>query len=403
VILKAAWVVPITAPPIRGGYVDIAAGRIVGLGKSAELPSKAAPVADLGAVILTPGLVNPHTHLELGCYSGLLESMPLRNWIEQLVRLRSESGQWQREQQAVRLGAWQSLRAGVTCVGDISRRNCAWSVLRSIPIRKVCFVELLSLADRPPRNFGELREAVRSVDEDELLTVGVSPHTPYTVPAEQIRAAIALADEIERPWTMHLAETPEEVAFLRGEEGVLGPMIEGLLEQCGVRTPQQSPTEFLVDCCRGRRPGLLAHANYVEDKEIKPLADAGHAVVYCPRAHHFFGHTPHPFMKMRAAGVPVAIGTDSLASNTSLSVLDELQFVYEHVPNAPSPSELLRMVTLGAAEALGLDHQVGSLEPGKQADLAAFACSPNSADPIRDLLESPKPAQAVWVAGQRVV
>jgi cytosine/adenosine deaminase-related metal-dependent hydrolase len=350
-----------------------------------------------------PGLVNGHTHLELGCYAYRLQPAPFWKWIRQLIRLRSGPEQLEREQQAVSDGAWQSLRAGVTCVGDISRRNTAWLVLKPLPIRKICFVELLSLANHPPRNPDELRAGVQSVVEDELLTVGVSPHAPYTVPADQIRAAIGLADELRRPWTMHLAETPEEVAFLRGRRAAFGWMIRRLLKRQGIRSPRKSPIDFLADCSAGFRRGALAHVNYVSDDEISRLAEASHVVIYCPRAHRFFGHSPHPFMKMRAADVTVALGTDSLASNDSLSMLDELHFVYTQVADAPSPDQLLRMATLDGARALNLDDQIGSLEAGKQADLAAFPCSPNIVDPVRALLEGPVPAQAVWVAGQRVI
>lgn len=402
-ILKAAWVVPVASPPIRAGYVQISDDRIVCVGESATLAPGVSEVVDLGQAILMPGLVNPHTHLELSCYAGRLKPASFWTWIGKLIWLRSRPGQVQREQQAVMDGAWQSLRAGVTCVGDISRRNVAWPVLKPIQIRKVCFVELLTLADKPPRNPQELRQGVESVAEDDLLTAGVSPHTPYTVPADQVRAAIELADELQRPWTMHLAETPQEIRFLRGETGVLGTMIEKLLRQRGVTSPRQSPLEFLADCAKGLRPGALAHMNYVEDDEIERLADTGHVVIYCPRAHRFFGHTPHPFLKMRAAGVPVALGTDSLASNSSLSMLDELHHVHTQVPNPPSPDELLRMATLEAARALGLDDRVGSLEAGKQADLAAFPCQPRTEDPVRALIEQPQPAQATWLAGRQVV
>jgi cytosine/adenosine deaminase-related metal-dependent hydrolase len=202
---------------------------------------------------------------------------------------------------------------------------------------------------------------------------------------------------------MHLAETQEEVAFLAGQRGVLGPMIEALLDQCGVTSPRRTPIESLEDCRGQARPGALAHMNYVADEEIDRLAESGHVVIYCPRAHHFFGHSPHPFLRMRAAGVPVAFGTDSLASNTSLSILDELHYVHTQVPEAPSPDELLRMATLDAAHALDLADQIGSLEPTKQADLAAFPCSPDTSDPVGDLLASPAPAEAVWIAGLRVV
>ncbi len=402
-ILKAAWVVPVTSPPIHAGYVEIADGRVVAVGAVSALPSTATQVTDLGNVILTPGFVNPHSHLELSCYANLLKPARFWNWIEQLIRLRSKPGQLERERDAVIDGARQSLRAGVTCVGDISRRNCAWPVLKQLPIRKVCFVELLTLADHPPRNPDELRRGAREVVEDELLTVGISPHTPYTVPFDQIRSAIALADEIRRPWTMHLAETPEEVAYLRGEKGALSPTIEKLLAQCGIKAPHCSPIALLAECSQGVRPGSIAHANYVTDDEFGQLADVGHVVIYCPRSHHFFGHSPHPFMRMRAAGVTVALGTDSLASNDSLSLLDELHYVRTQVANPPPPDELLQMVTLDAARALNLDEQIGSLEPGKQADLSAFSCAPNINDPIRALIDSPAPANAVWIAGRPVI
>ena len=402
-IIKAAWVVPVASPPIRDGYVEIEADRIVSVGAAAALRRGATEIVDLNDAILMPGLVNPHTHLELTCYAGRLEPAGFWDWIMQLVRLRAEPGQLEREQQGTSDGAWQSLRAGVTCVGDISRRNCAWPVLKPLPIRKVCFVELLTLADHPPRNPDELRAGVHAVVEDDLLTVAVSPHTPYTVPADQIRATIALADEIDRPWTLHLAETPEEVAFLRGEKGVLSPKIERLLKQCDVKAPLCSPAKLLADCSRDCRPGSVAHANYVADDEFDLLAAAGHVVVYCPRSHHSFRHTPHPFMRMRAAGITVAVGTDSLASNASLSVLDELHHVHSRVAHPPPPDELLRMATLDAARALDLDDRIGSLELGKQADLVAFPCPHEATDPARQLIEAPVAAGAVWVAGKRVV
>lgn len=404
-IVKAAWVVPVTSPPIQTGYVEIEADRIVSVGPAVALPpaTATAEIVDLGDAILVPGLVNPHAHLELTCYAGLLEPAGFWDWIARLIRLRAEPGQLDRERQATSDGAWQSLRAGVTCVGDISRRNCTWPVLKPLPIRKVCFVELLTLADHPPRNPDELREGVRDVAEDELLTVGVSPHAPYSVPAEQVRATIMLADEIRRPWTLHLAETREEVAFLRGEKRVLSRTIEHLMRQRGVRAPLCTPARLLVNCSRDCRRGSIAHANYVADDEIELLAAAGHVVVYCPRSHHFFGHAPHPFRQMRAAGITVAIGTDSLASNESLAMLEELHHIHTRVPDPPAPDELLRTATLAAAAALDLEGVIGSLEPGKQADLAAFACSPDVGDPVRRLIEAPVAAAAVWVAGRRVV
>ena len=401
-IIKAAWVCPISSAPIRDGFVEVDGVRIVRAGRAGDLPVGAKDIADLGSAVLLPGLVNAHTHLELTCYAGALPPGPFWEWISKLVVLRAAPGQNQREDESVADGARLSLAAGVTCVGDISRRGTGWRAIKQVPIRKVCFVELLALAQEPPRNLDELRAGVAAVEEDELLTVGVTPHAPYSVPAEQIRSAIELAVELDRPWTMHLAETQQEVAFLAGERGSLGTMIESLMDQCGVRTPEQRPGAFLRTL-DGGHGGAIAHGNYFEPDGFADLAAADHTVVYCPRAHHFFGHAPHPWLAMREAGVRVAIGTDSPASNYSVSLLDELHHLRTHVPGAPPADELLTMVTLDAARALRLDTRIGSLEAGKQADLAAFAGDKDIDDPLEYIVQHPQLAQAVWVAGRQVV
>ena len=402
-ILKAAWVVPVVSPPIRGGYVATDGTQITAVGPQSELPPEVHGAEDLGDVILTPGLVNPHTHLELTAYAGRLPPAPFWPWIAELIVLRRQPGRVERERAGAHEGAWQSLRAGVTCVGDISRENVAWDVLKAIPIRKVCFAELLTLADLPPRTPDQLRAAVADIVEDDLLTGGVTPHAPYTVPQDQLRSSIALADELNRPWCTHWAETPEEVAFLASGPEALPPFVRGLLDQCNVRSPHLTPIEYLDRCVGGARPGTLAHANYLSDHDVRRLADAGHTVVYCPRAHRFFGHPPHPFRRLMAAGARVAIGTDSSAGNENLSLLEELQYVSRELPESPSPEMLLRMATLDAARALELDARIGSLEPGKQADLVAFPCPGEANEPVAALVDSAPAPSAVWVAGQRVV
>ena len=306
-ILTAAWVVPVSTPPVRMGAVAIENGRITAVGRAADLVTARHAVTDLGNAILTPGLINPHAHLELTCYAGLLKPCSFWDWIPLLVRLRRAPGQIEREQGGVREGVRQSLRAGVTCVGDISRRNLNWRVLKDSPIRKVCFVELLSLADQPPRNLDELRAAAAEVEEDSLLTVGLTPHTPFTVPEDDIRATLELAAELRRPWCTHWAETPEELAFLQGDAEALPPFMQRLLKQCNLRSPRTSAIELLDRCCRGLPPGALAHFNYAQQGDGERLAAAGHAVVYCPRSHDFFGHSAHPFREFLEAGVSVAI------------------------------------------------------------------------------------------------
>jgi cytosine/adenosine deaminase-related metal-dependent hydrolase len=453
---------PVSGPPIRDGYVQVEGDRILAVGALAELrgadpnparrsadsraPASADALADLGDCILTPGLVNAHTHLELTCYAGALEPAPFWEWIPQLVRLRAAPGQIERESQGVVDGARQSLGFGVTCVGDISRRNVHWRGLRPLPIRKVCYVELLSLADDPPRNPAELRAAVAEVEEDALLTVGVTPHAPYSVPGHEIAASIALAHELGRPWTTHWMETREECAFLRGEIESPHPFLVELLRQCRIESPRRSPLSYLEACRKpfchpegnagGARaenqsalqpsvltsspshsgteedqsrdrpaitpasPGLLAHMNYPETGDAARVAAMGLSVAYCPRAHHFFGHPPHPYRDYLDAGVNLVLGTDSAASNWSLSVLAEAQFVRRNAPNPPASDVLLELITINPARALGLGAAIGTLEPGKQADLAAFRCPADVADPVTYLVDhAPRPTK-VWTAGE---
>lgn len=408
-ILTAAWVVPVTGPPIRRGFVETRDARIAGVDWAAarQLDAARDDVVDLGNVILTPGLVNPHTHLELACYRDQLAPRPLWPWLEQLIPLRREPGQEQREIGAARDAGWESLRAGVTCVGDISRRNLAWRGLKDVPLRKVCFVELLSIADQPPRDIDELRAELDAVECDSLLTLGVSPHAPYTVPAEHIRGALALAGERKLPWTTHLAETREELAFLSEKGAPAPPLLARFASKLGIAGPGMPPIAYLESCRAADVPGgALAHLNYIDAADIAQLAETEHIAVYCPRAHAFYGHTDHPFRAMQRAGCVVALGTDSPACVDDLSPLSEAHFVAEHAADSPPPAELLRMITIDAARALRLASQIGSLEAGKLADLAAFPLFEDEFDdasPVAKLIRRPRSPRAVWVAGKRVI
>lgn len=402
-IVRAAWVLPMSAPPLRDGAVVTDGARLVAVGPAREFAAKGADL-DLGEAVLLPGLINVHTHLELTCYAGALPPAPLWDWLSRLIALRRAPGQVEREQQGVRDGAWQCLRAGVTCVGDISRRALNWQILKSLPLRKVCFVELLSMADHPPRTPDELAAAVSEVAEDDLLTAGITPHAPYTVPPHHLRAALELAARGARPWCTHWAETREELAFLAGEPVSLPAwLLEHLQVRLGMAPPRKSALTLLEEVSGGLPAGIIAHMNYATQDDAARLAALGHTVAYCPRAHQFYGHTPHPFRMLQAAGVRVVLGTDSAASNTNLHLLAEAQHVWRQA-DAPAPDTLLRMITSDAAAALGLGAQVGTLEAGRCADLAAFPLSADGrADPARYLVEhAPQPC-GVWVAGQRVV
>lgn len=405
-IITADRIVPITRATIRDGYVRFKNGRIQAIGRQSELgPDVSEPITRLDGCVLLPGLINPHTHLELTRYAGRIPSGPFWSWIRGLVELRTMPGAVDTERAAVVDGAWQSLRAGVTCVGDISRQNIAWSALKPLPIRKVCYVELLTLADSPPRSVDELQAALAAVQPDERLTVGVSPHAPYSVPGPQIIDALRMAGSGGLPWCTHWAETREEMDFFTRGATALPEFLAAAIAGCKI-DPQRPAFDYLRACLResgggARSAGLIAHGNYAAGEDFAVLAELGVTVAYCPRAHAFFGHTAYPLGEYRRHGVPVTLGTDSAASNVNLNLLEELRHVRQNIPDPPSPIDLLRMVTVDAAAALGVADRVGSLAPGRCADLAAFPLSPDA--DLADLIDQAPLAQAVWVGGDRVI
>lgn len=402
ITLTAAVVLPIEGPPIERGAVRIRGDRIVAVGRADELGG---PMDDLGDVVLMPGFVNAHTHLELTGYQGRLSPAPFWEWVERLIELRRRDDAEMTDRAAIVAGARQSLLAGVTCVGDVSRTGANVAALRGVPIRRVCFIELISGARHSPANADQLAESVRAAAaaNHPLERIGVSPHAPYSVAWNDLCRAAALAQERGLTIAMHAGETAEEIEWLRTGGGPLATFVRRLGLPTESSPIQSGVMQFLQRAGLTRLCPLLIHMNYTHDDEISLLAESQCSVAYCPRAHAFFGHPPHRWRAMLSRGVNVCVGTDSLASNSTLSVLDELRMLHRLAPDLP-PAVLLRMSTLDAARALGVADVCGSLRAGKQADLVAVSCE-NGKDWSTGigLLGPSSLIKAVWVAGRSVV
>jgi len=400
--LRARWVVPVDRPPIEGGHVLVRDGRIGAVGAKRH---GGAPLTDLGDAVLLPGFVNAHTHLELTCYRGKLAPAPLWDWFVELLKLRREPGAPEAERAAVRQGAMESLAAGVTCVGDISRTAHHAQSLAECGIRAVCFCELISGASLPPATPAQLAELIDRLSplESDTLRLGVSPHAPYTVTADDLSACDELARRGARPVTMHVLETREERDWMLG---LGGPIVE-LLSMYNLPTQHTHWNRGVISFLRAsgmlRRDVLLAHVNHADEADLHEIAASGAAVVWCPRAHVYYGHEHHRWRDMLAAGIPVCIGTDSAAASGSLSILDELRFLYGRHPDVP-PADLLALGTLNGARALGWADRIGSLAPGKAADLVAVRLDPAFlGKPVQSLFTGSAPVTHVWHSGQIAV
>ena len=278
-------------------------------------------------------------------------------------------------------------------------------MLAESPIRKVCFLELISGAATIPNDIPSLKNCLNELKpyrSAASLAFGLAPHTPYTVSQADLSATAAIAQSESLPLTLHFLETPEEAAWFENKAGA-EPLSNFLTNR---RLPITTPNAAALDLLEStgilaERP-LLAHVNYVDDAGIRRLAEAGASVAYCPRAHAWFGHKPHRWRDMLAARINVCLGTDSLASNSSLSILDETRYLRRQSPDMPAQA-LLEMATINAARALKLDSQIGSLTPGKLADFITIPISKSSAHPIEEILNSESQVTGVWLAGTRTV
>lgn len=406
-LLTSRFVIPVSAPVIEDGAVLVEAGHIVRTGRAAELRADlpaGTVIEAVGDVALLPGFINPHTHLELTCYHGELPRAGLWEWFDHLLPKRVPVGAIERERAAVREGARLSLAAGVTLVGDISRTGITADAIADSPIRRVCFIELISGASQPPSTEVELQSITADAADryrSDRTMIGVSPHAPYTVTPDDLRGSVSLARRRNWPLTMHLLETKEERDWLAGRPGYLADFLRDRGFVCAKHQPT-SAAECLVDSGLLEAGPLLAHVNYLDERTLDALAASQASVVWCPRAHDYFGHSDHPWQTLLERGVNVCVGTDSLASNESLSILDELRFLAARYPDFPAAT-LLEMGTTRSARGLHLGSLAGKIAPGAWADFCAIPCDVKDArDVMDDIIRGGAVPQKTWIAAESV-
>lgn len=392
--ITARWLVPLDRPPLPGGVLLVHGGRIVGI----EPRRAGRAVEDLGDVALVPGLVNAHTHLELSqCprpigprgvpFSQWLQEVILwrRQWLEasQLVDGSQPQQAAGRRRAAIEAGLAELVSCGTAAVGEIAYPGFPEEAYSPMAPRGRLFLELLSWrASQVPEQITLARQHLaRCAAGAGPFGGGLSPHAPYSVHPELLAQAVALAAETGVPVAMHLAESPEEIELLATGRGPLADVLAAM----GVRPREYvpCPTRVLpyLQTLSSAPHTLVIHGNYLAPEEVAFLAEhrPRMTVVYCPRTHAHFAHAPYPLASLLAAGVRVAVGTDSRATNPDLSLWRELVHIAEHHSQVP-PEAVLALGTQAAAEALGLAHELGSLTPGKRAVWTAVPLAPGVAD-----------------------
>jgi len=397
-VVSADWVLPVEGDPIADGAVAIADdGTIADVGPSSRLGRG----ERFEGCAIVPGFVNCHSHLEYAVYAGFGDGQPFPTWIglhvERKGRLDLD------DMQAIAIdGAHECLRSGITTVGDCSFVGAAADAAAATGLRAVVYLEVFGRDAPALERFHELHERVAPLASD-LLALGVSPHAPYTCTLELYEACTDLG----LPLATHLAESVAEREFLvdgTGDWSAFAHMLVPPPGTTGIRMLEGAGllTEAL----------MAAHCVHVDAEEIALLAGNGVGVAHCPRSNGILGCGVAPLAELRAAGVTVGIGTDSPASTPSFDMFDELRTAIvaararERRPDALSVADALELATVGGAGVLGLADQVGSLVPGKQADLAVVSLDEGLLWPVEDpvasvvLGGSPERVAATLVAGE---
>src|SRR4051812_8203473 len=400
-IVSARWIVPIDGPPISDGAVVLdedGTVRMVGARASMRAEFSGVPEERADGVLL-PGLVNAHCHLEL---SALGEVVPggggFIAWAQRFLRKAGETARDDRRA-AAREAAAAAARFGTAAIGDVGNTLDAAPAIGAAGMAGVLFHELLG--SREAKTGDALADAARERAEAAStwpsdLGYVRAPHAPYSVGPELMRRIFAAAAAEKHATSIHVAEDEDEVALLRDGSGAWPAVLAAMGIDAATRTPGKSPVDYLASlgAFDGPAPPLLVHMVCAGPQDRRIAREAGATVVLCPRSNLHIGGRLADVPALLDDGVPLALGTDSLASTPDLSLWGEMATLAQHFPAVPAP-RWLEAATRGGAQALGLARH-GTLAPGQRPGLLDVQVD-DVAAPIESLVRDSKPTLR-WMA-----
>ena len=405
----ASWVVPVSAPPIRDGWVATDRGRIVAYGRTGDgsphderRPVPDDQEIDLGEAAILPGLVNAHTHLELSYLRDqLAPSSTFVAWIRGVMAARRERPDPEAPEilDAVDRAIAESIECGTAVVGDITNTLVTMPRLMQSPLAALVFYELIRF--NAPDADGLVDAALSEIEArrpNERVRASLAAHAPYSV-APLVFRAIKRATDREPclPRSVHLSESVEEMEFIEKGTGPWRELLESLgAWDSGWKAPGVTPVQYLEGAGFLDSHVLAVHGVQMTPEDLSTLAARGSTLVTCPRSNGHTGAGAPPLEEFYKAGVRVAVGTDSLASAPDLNVFAELATMRALAPTVPAAA-LLDSATWQGARALGFDAEYGTIEPDKRARLLAVAVPSGTDDVEEYLVGGVEPDQIRWV------
>jgi cytosine/adenosine deaminase-related metal-dependent hydrolase len=378
-VYRAAWLLPVATAPIASGALRVdVSGCIEAVGPADQVSSDGARIVDLGNAAILPGLVNLHAHPELTILRGRLEAAGFTDWIEQLVELKYRSLTPAALQASTGLGVAEAIAAGVTCLAATDDAGFLLEAMVEAGLRGRVYREVFGPApEQAEPALAELRKRIAAMrgSRGDLVDVGISPHAPYTVSPGLFEALAGYAAAEALPVCIHAAESEAEERFTREGRGAFAERLRA--RGIAVQAAGTSPIAWLAETGILQTGPLLVHCVRVDAEDVARIAAAGGSIAHCPISNAKFGHGVAPLPDFLEAGIPVGLGSDSVASNNRVDVLEEARFaalVQRAITGEPGilpAAELLRLATLEGAKALGLESRIGSLVAGKEADIIA--------------------------------
>lgn len=387
----------------RPGAVALAGGRILAAGRDDDMPAHPDRVIDLRNRLVMPAFVNAHAHLDLTDLGPLPYTGDFTAWLANVARARPADDTALAA--AVRHGIRQSRDAGVGCVGDIAHHPAAIRARQHQQMPGVSYLELLGIGATQADRIEQARQRLEGLRFDapaagghERAVVGLSPHSPYTAGPDIFDWADRMSEDHAYRLCTHAAESRDEIAFLRDGSGPVADHLRrfGLSDaDIASMVTGQHPIDLLDHAMRRGR-WMLVHCNYLDDDHIRLIRRRGATVAYCPIASEYFGHTGHRYRDLLDAGVPVALGTDSVVCQPPsepqpLGILPQMRRLYRR--DGADPPTLLAMATVHGMQALQLPDRLATLERDAP---ALFTTVPfdldEHAEPLTQALRDDQPA-----------
>ena len=373
-IVRSRVVVPMVGEPIENGAVAIAGNQIAGVGRFEVVKaSHGGDVLDLGEQIVLPGLINAHCHLDYTVLRGQIP--PQRSFTDWIRVINSRKAALSEEDYvaSINTGLAEVQKFGTTTLLNLETFPELLSRLsRPPPLRVWWCAEMIDVRERAPvREVSEHLYDWFESHPEWLGGFGVAPHAPFTASEQLFSAASEISRKYHVPVTTHVAESREEMQMFRDAGGFLFDFLKSIgrpLDDCGGTTPLSS----LMQSHALDERWIIAHLNELAEEDFGLLSRAKKFhIAHCPRSHTFFGHTPFEWQRLRTLGFNICLGTDSLASNSSLSLFSEMRELLRK-ETWISPRDALMMATVNGAHAIGQADSLGRISPGFRADLIAI-------------------------------